>query len=171
MECSRFVQLLRIKIAFKIIKTNVGLLFPVQIIPPQVCGVARVRRFRQPRAGKGDRGEGQLAGGHFGRCYHMFLNKIYDKCVFQAAMRRSQSTGDIDGRGSDDGAAEYIQYIDEGFYSDNDHNDHSFPVHQNYHNQDDNNPQTTVTRKKPHQRLLLLFSCRLYPRRSTAVLR
>ena len=30
-------------------------------------------------------------------------------------MRRSQSTGDIDGRGSDDGAAEYIQYIDEGF--------------------------------------------------------
>ena len=29
-------------------------------------------------------------------------------------MRRSQSTGDIDGRGSDDGAAEYIQYIDEG---------------------------------------------------------
>ena len=33
---------------------------------------------------------------------------------FQAAMRRSQSTGDIDGRGSDDGATEYIQYIDEG---------------------------------------------------------
>ena len=31
-------------------------------------------------------------------------------------MRRSQSTGDIDGRGSDDGAAEYIQYIDEGFF-------------------------------------------------------
>ena len=30
-------------------------------------------------------------------------------------MRRSQSTGDIDGRDSDDGAAEYIQYIDEGF--------------------------------------------------------
>ena len=30
-------------------------------------------------------------------------------------MRRSQSTGDIDGRGSDDGAAEYIQYIDQGF--------------------------------------------------------
>ena len=116
MECSRFFQLLKIKIAFKIIKTNVGLLFPVQIIPPQVCGVARVRRFRQPRAGKGDRGEGQLAGGHLGRCYHMFLNKRYDKCVFQAAMRRSQSTGDIDGRGSDDGAAEYIQYIDEGFF-------------------------------------------------------
>ena len=43
----------------------------------------------------------------------------------QAAMRRSQSTGDIDGRGSDDGAAEYIQYIDEGVTFD--YKDHYFP--------------------------------------------
>ena len=103
-------------------------------------------------------------------------------------MRRSQSTGDIDGRGSDDGAAEYIQYIDEGFSITSIHI--HFDIQQssiifsiffeddNYdgiircsyiHNQ---SRATMKKKKKKHlQRLLLIFFNHLHHRSLIAALR
>ena len=82
-------------------------------------------------------------------------------------MRRSQSTGDIDGRDSDDGAAEYIQYIDEGFIIT------IFIIfilrwsELWWHNTN----QSKARKRKPLQQLLLLFSSHLHHLTLTAALR